>query len=701
MPREATAAIPILNASIRELEVSNPPLALWAKVERAAAEYYAGRLTSALRLMARIESVARARRYGVIATRAAWVEGLTRYGASDFAGAQRAYESMLQHATSGGDGDHATMAHVLLANLHWTLGDRTTGWRHRVAAAGRLDASTPSTAAAYYVSAAGDLTAAGYHSAALIFESRPLRAPAGIPASTEVQARVQRAQSLHRMGDQQASISDLHLARARLADIADPAGRGRVEVDVLAAEAEIMLASDPGAARTAAERALALPLANRDHLRRARLNLRLAHAAIRTGDTAAAERAVTSGLDALETLTASPTADLVAGAADASWDLYAVGAELALARQDVARAFDLYERGRLRSVAERQAWGRKPTTLDALQQRLSPAAALVMVSQSRHQAGVWVIRRDRVHRHEAKLSPVSGASLVTAHLDEISRSAETASAAAALYDALLRPAESALAGMRELIIVADAPFDRVAYAALWDARQRRFLVEHHAIALVPSASAYVAALERRATAPLAPARRAAILDTPDPERPFGSGARLADALTAVYDRADVRQIEAPTTAHLIDAVAGGEIVHVSAKAYPNSRHPSLSRLVLADAPGERYSGDLIAQRLTSIRRVEARLMALDTAAPRPDVVAAVSGLDLARTILAVGVPTVVTQIMLGESQPLRSTWVEFHRHVAGGVAPAESLRRAQLQALGQLNRRPGPWATLTVFGSTH
>jgi hypothetical protein len=52
------------------------------------------------------------------------------------------------------------------------------------------------------------------------------------------------------------------------------------------------------------------------------------------------------------------------------------------------------------------------------------------------------------------------------------------------------------------------------------------------------------------------------------------------------------------------------------------------------------------------------------------------------------------------SAGLETAWIEFHRHYATGVAAAESLRRAQIAALRASDGRSGPWATLTLFGST-
>jgi len=73
---------------------------------------------------------------------------------------------------------------------------------------------------------------------------------------------------------------------------------------------------------------------------------------------------------------------------------------------------------------------------------------------------------------------------------------------------------------------------------------------------------------------------------------------------------------------------------------------------------------------------------------------------LTRALLAAGVPNIIGPVVEVRASGIDHTWLNFHRHYAGGLPVAESLRQAQLVALNESNHRPGPWAMLTVFGST-
>jgi CHAT domain-containing protein len=125
-----------------------------------------------------------------------------------------------------------------------------------------------------------------------------------------------------------------------------------------------------------------------------------------------------------------------------------------------------------------------------------------------------------------------------------------------------------------------------------------------------------------------------------------------------------------------------------------------TRLVVADEPGRKYSGSLSTTDLATAKQVRARLVTLDTSSAEGNEPASADSVqELTRALLAAGVSTVVGSVGAPSSGELDGTWLEFHRQYAAGITPAESLRRAQLAALNASNRRPGPWATLTVFGA--
>jgi len=74
-----------------------------------------------------------------------------------------------------------------------------------------------------------------------------------------------------------------------------------------------------------------------------------------------------------------------------------------------------------------------------------------------------------------------------------------------------------------VVIVADAPYDRVAFAGLWDRQRDRYFVEDHGVVSAPSATTYAVAFEHGLDPRGGKERRAAVVD-PDPVHPSGTAA---------------------------------------------------------------------------------------------------------------------------------------------------------------------------------
>jgi hypothetical protein len=120
---------------------------------------------------------------------------------------------------------------------------------------------------------------------------------------------------------------------------------------------------------------------------------------------------------------------------------------------------------------------------------------------------------------------------------------------------------------------------------------------------------------------------------------------------------------------------------------------------MADDPGDKYSGAVFARSLSD-SAPSARLVAIERGPGGSITPRAEGAFGFAHALLASGIPNVVSPVADIEPSSVERTWLDFHRLYAEGTAAVESLRRAQLAALTASARRPGPWATLTVFGST-
>jgi CHAT domain-containing protein len=664
-----------------------------------ATHYYALRYRDALITVGAARRVAQQRGHAILVTRGAWVDGLAAFTLNDFARAQVSYEEMLASAVASGDVDPAVMAHVLLANLHDMLGNGAKAWQHRVTAGSQLqDVFGLTPRLNHLISAAGDAHAGGHYAAAVLFQSLLLSSGDAVPAGLAVQVHAQRARSLDLLRRRAEASLELQTARRLLATVPDGPGRGRVEADVLAAEAEIWSGDDPLAAARAARRALTLPIVKQDHLRRARVWLHLASAAIRDSDLGEAQAAIEHGFDALDRFRDGPAAEFAIRASDPVWRLYDHAAQIALRRGDLAGAFLHIERRRMRTPQERRAWGTAVTSLNQVQNALARDTALAVLTQLEDRLQIWMIRRDDVTTRSIAMTPDRAAALVAAQLDEMRHSRARPAASAQLFDAIFQPVGQFLDSVSRIVVVADAPYDRIAYAGLWDNRGDRFVVEDHGVVLAPNATAFVMSARRSARDRRAGGVQASVVSAAAAPGSVNRAA-LAESLASVYGNGRMNRSDAATAADLVGQVSTGDVVHISAEVVPNDEFPALSHIELADSPDRRYSGAVFG-RSVAASRAHAQLVALEGGPPGRITPRTEGAFGFARALLAAGVLTVVSPVADIEPGSVERIWLDFHRHYAEGTAAVDSLRRAQLAALGASDRRPGPWATLTVFGST-
>jgi len=172
-----------------------------------------------------------------------------------------------------------------------------------------------------------------------------------------------------------------------------------------------------------------------------------------------------------------------------------------------------------------------------------------------------------------------------------------------LHAMLVAPAERAgmLLGARRLIIVPHSVLAYLPFAALEQEGTGRYLVEDHALQLLPSAAALV--LLRRAGGPKgeAPARVPARAFAPFPAALPGS-AREVRMVGRTMPGAVIRSGRSATEAGLRQALSDGGVVHVATHGIMNVRNPMFSRIELAPgAEGPEDDGRLEVHELLELR----------------------------------------------------------------------------------------------------
>jgi CHAT domain-containing protein len=140
------------------------------------------------------------------------------------------------------------------------------------------------------------------------------------------------------------------------------------------------------------------------------------------------------------------------------------------------------------------------------------------------------------------------------------------------------------------------------------------------------------------------------------------------------------------------------IVHLTVPAHPNQAYPSLSRLVLPDEPGKRYSGALLARDIVSRPMPATRLVVLDDVR-NAEGYRREGSFNLARAFLAAGVPAVLGTLPGADESKTRELMVAFHAQMAGEASAGEALTRLQRNVLKSNGRRIGAWGALVMYGS--
>jgi CHAT domain-containing protein len=449
--------------------------------------------------------------------------------------------------------------------------------------------------------------------------------------------------------------------------IPNEAIRARHLADADVAMAAALLGSHPRRAHDFASRSLDLYVANRMIALVAEPYLIRARASLRLGDSAAAERDLDAGMNAVE-----QHSNIVAGAVigtgvlDAANALFEESIRLDLDRRDVTSAFAHSER--LHGVAAGSG------AVEELRARLagSGTAVVALVVLPREVVSLTVTE----HGATAARSAIAREDLagLAARDDD--------AAASALYDLLIRPSAPSLADSRSLIIVPDVLLERVSFAALRDGNHT--LIERMTVAIAPNAMSLVAHTDAArpeivTTIGLPSGAAADSVTLPEVEIELAEIGRLYRTLRRVSP--------ANTSARGVEEnAAGADVLHIA-----------------GHTEGEAATGDqalALAGGAVSWRTIAAMhdmapvvvLSACNTLRRSHDQDR--RALSLAGAFVAAGAREVVgTLAPIGDADA-RALFFALHEQLARGVAVPAALRQVQL---AQLQRPGGAWRRLELL----
>jgi tetratricopeptide (TPR) repeat protein len=532
-------------------------------------------------------------------------------------------------SAAGGD------SHLLASSLAAAATDELRAARH-----------APARALASVASAVADADGSPVVVAETRVHQALLEAVAGDPGvAIALAGRAEDA--MHRIPD--AAVRDRALAMAAVA-----AGASRIETDPAAAAASLSRAIDFYRAR------------GLDYVLPEALLLR-ARSARKAGDLAAARRDFDEGIALVERHPLREAGVVLGvGVLDAERALFAEAAAMSLAAGDAERAFAIVERAHGSSA-----------TMPAVQQRLRGSGTVLLE--------IVALPPDIVTFAIAEgHSAVGRRPCSIAEWNDLAqRSFATgdASAAAALYDLVIRPVEHVLASAHQIVIVPDTRLADAPFASLYDTSTRRYLIERLPVAMASSAGAL-----RSDSTPGAHRSSLAALALPaGPEAGTAALPDLAGELTgiaAVYGQAQAVPPAPATLADLRRAQAAADVVHLAGH---TTRRPGADEqaLVFASAAAggvERASWPAILA--SPIGRTQVVVLAACETLRSP---ASPQGraMSLGAAFVRAGAADAIGTLTPIPDRDARSLFIAVHRGLAAGDSAARALQRAQIDAIHQ------------------
>ena len=343
----------------------------------------------------------------------------------------------------------------------------------------------------------------------------------------------------------------------------------------------------------------------------------------------------------------------------------------------------------------------------ALRAALRPEERLVEYFVADDRVRVFVVSRDTVVVRERLISRENLASRV-----RIARAALAGrdmgpdaghTVLGGLHDVLFAPARHSglLHGARRLIVVPHAVLAYLPFAALWDDSTGRYVVEDHAVVLLPSAAALPAL--RSAPRPDAASRRPVVF-APEPDSlpaTRGEARAVADALGG----AEVRMGRRAGEQSLRRALGQSRVVHVAAHAALDPGNPLFSRIELVPNPRSRRDDDgrLELHELLGLTVASSLvfLSGCETALGPAWSTTFATGEDyatLAQAFLYAGARNVVATLWRVEDEGAAVLAERFYRHLRSAEA-AEALALAQREMIREERfAAPYHWAAYAVSG---
>jgi CHAT domain-containing protein len=680
------------------------PMALIADYFVANCLYDSTHIAEAARALDDLAERFDARRYPGLAAEIKWERTLSYASVGNWEAAIRTASESRQIFNALGETQNRADMDVLLASHLEQLSQPAPAWKARVAAfeilsradsADRIRNSLVTSIRAE--SERGEFDAAISLASVAVDDLR--RAPQPIAIAV---AESMRARALANLRDIQAASRSISRAHQIAQTISDPTLRRRTLAEVDIAEATVRRTTTSASLRLidgaiefykSTHGDAWLPKA---YLERGRTYVAAKNDALALADFDTALREIDSERSSIT------NRDLRGTFYDTERGLASEKIALLLRRGETDRAFQFCDSARGRSVYEqlRNPLIPESTVVDIgqLQAMLPPRTILLEYALMDDTVVIFYIAPSQ--RGVVRVStPSSSIRAAIKHCNELLQERRMLSATqqqlGALFQLLIRPVASALAGADRLIIVPDREIYAVPFAALYDKERVHYLIDDYAVSFAPSANLISHPVASRSLLPA--------LVISDPRVEAGSklpnATREADAVAAMYDAATVLTAEGATRARFIGAAPRSGMIHYSGHADSDSFDP-LGALHLASDSSSR-TGDLNADAIASLNLSRAELVVLAACGTMRGDSQHVEGMpSIARAFLTAGARNVVGTLWEVDDDSVAPLFQRMHAELHKGATPTAALNIAQRTLAHDQDPRlahPGTWAPVAIL----
>lgn len=582
----------------------------------------------------------------------------------------------------------------LLDEAHFFGGDRKKAWAYRLEAlAGSAAGGDRRVRHATLMTMAKDVAQSeGGPVARLVFREMLANAREWGEPGVEAEILLYKIPFDQKTGSPEVA-RDIAACEAILPALTQQADRERLACELEIVKAEAALATDPAAAASLLEPAIARLGEIGYGLLDSRALLGLGRARVALGDGAGAAASFDRALEVYEERREKTDGDRerIAYFATAQEGFDAMIRLQAIDRGDARTAFLYSERIRARGLRDRQPAALKAAVTEPLQSRLDriPAEAVVLS---------FVVLPERLLVFRLETGALSlivaphGRAEVADLVAQVRRAFQNGrmepakKAAGRAFEVLLAEAMAGVAPEKELFLMPDRELHGLPFSALLDTKTGRFVVEDHAVTIVSSLEAAIQPAQDFTEVKK-------ILVVGDPAfAASGSLAQLPGAaseareIAALYGGA-AELLTGPdaTASQILKSLPGSDIFHLAAHVQLDPRDP-LGSLILSAAPEPPLrTSALDGDSLQSVKLVY--LSACDTAPGFPDGDRE-GAAGLVRAVQRAGIPVVVATLWPVDDQGIHRLSSSFYFRLVAGERPLAALRSIQLRAIEHSFEQP-------------